>query len=185
MRSLSTMTSQWGQAPHKPQHPNPLQPTPWYKQKRWVIPLGIFVLLVLIGTFGNDPAETTTTSIQPAAEAVIQSATEPPPPATATPAATPEPSVTKKAVVAKPKAKPAPTPAPKPKTVSPRPRATKTPVSTCDPNYSGACVPIASDVDCAGGRGNGPKYFSGVARVTGTDIYDLDRDNDGLACENG
>jgi resuscitation-promoting factor RpfB len=26
----------------------------------------------------------------------------------------------------------------------------------CDPNYSGACVPIASDVDCAGGSGNGP-----------------------------
>src|SRR5262249_2690692 len=28
----------------------------------------------------------------------------------------------------------------------------------CDPNYSGACVPIASDVDCAGGSGNGPAY---------------------------
>jgi hypothetical protein len=24
---------------------------------------------------------------------------------------------------------------------------------SCDPNYSGACVPIASDVDCAGGNG--------------------------------
>jgi G5 domain len=29
----------------------------------------------------------------------------------------------------------------------------------CDPNYSGACVPIASDVDCAGGSGNGPPTF--------------------------
>lgn len=26
----------------------------------------------------------------------------------------------------------------------------------CDPNYSGACVPVASDVDGAGGSGNGP-----------------------------
>ncbi|WP_290865407.1 excalibur calcium-binding domain-containing protein [Hamadaea sp.] len=53
----------------------------------------------------------------------------------------------------------------------------------CDPNYAGACVPVASDVDCAGGSGNGPAYFSGTARVVGTDIYDLDRDNDGIACE--
>src|SRR5262249_54746480 len=28
--------------------------------------------------------------------------------------------------------------------------------SSCDPNYGGGCVPIASDVDCAGGSGNGP-----------------------------
>ncbi len=26
----------------------------------------------------------------------------------------------------------------------------------CDPNYSGACVPIASDVDCAGAAGTDP-----------------------------
>lgn len=31
----------------------------------------------------------------------------------------------------------------------------------CDPNYSGACVPIASDVDCEGGSGNGPAYVKG------------------------
>jgi hypothetical protein len=53
---------------------------------------------------------------------------------------------------------------------------------TCDPNYSG-CVPIASDVDCAGGSGNGPAYVRGPVRVIGTDIYDLDRDGDGIACE--
>jgi hypothetical protein len=33
--------------------------------------------------------------------------------------------------------------------------------SNCDSNYSGACVPIASDVDCASGSGNGPAYVSG------------------------
>jgi resuscitation-promoting factor RpfB len=53
----------------------------------------------------------------------------------------------------------------------------------CDPNYSGACVPIASDVDCAGGSGNGPAYVQGPVRVVGTDIYDLDRDGDGTACD--
>lgn len=53
----------------------------------------------------------------------------------------------------------------------------------CDPNYGGACVPIASDVDCAGGSGNGPEYVRGPVYVIGTDIYDLDRDGDGVACE--
>lgn len=52
----------------------------------------------------------------------------------------------------------------------------------CDPNYS-PCVPIASDVDCAGGSGNGPAYVEGPVRVIGTDIYGLDRDGDGIGCE--
>lgn len=56
------------------------------------------------------------------------------------------------------------------------------PVSTCDPNYSG-CVPIASDVDCLPGKGNGPAYISEPVQVIGTDIYDLDSDQDGVACE--
>jgi len=53
----------------------------------------------------------------------------------------------------------------------------------CDPHYSGACVPIASDVDCSGGSGNGPAYVTGPVRVIGDDIYDLDRDGDGIACD--
>ncbi len=53
----------------------------------------------------------------------------------------------------------------------------------CDPNYSGACVPIASDVDCAGGSGNGPAYVQGPVRVIGRDIYGLDNDGDGIGCE--
>jgi hypothetical protein len=57
--------------------------------------------------------------------------------------------------------------------------------SNCDPNYSGACVPSGvSDVDCAGGGGNGPEYVQGPVRVVGKDIYGLDRDGDGVACEN-
>lgn len=66
--------------------------------------------------------------------------------------------------------------------VAPAP-APAQPNSGCDSNYADACVPIASDVDCAGGSGNGPAYFDGIARVVGSDIYDLDRDHDGYACE--
>lgn len=53
----------------------------------------------------------------------------------------------------------------------------------CDPNYDGACVPVSSDVDCAGGSGNGPDYVSGPVYIIGADIYELDRDGDGVACE--
>lgn len=56
-------------------------------------------------------------------------------------------------------------------------------VQQCDPNYTGACVPIASDVDCAGGSGNGPAYVQGPVRVVGSDIYGLDHDKDGVGCE--
>ena len=51
----------------------------------------------------------------------------------------------------------------------------------CTPGYS-PCLSPASDYDCRGGSGNGPKY-SGPVRVTGPDPYDLDRDGDGKACE--
>ncbi len=51
----------------------------------------------------------------------------------------------------------------------------------CTPGYS-PCLPPASDYDCAGGFGNGPKY-TGRVRVTGPDPYDLDRDGDGVGCD--
>ena len=74
---------------------------------------------------------------------------------------------------------PTPTPSVKKTTVKPKIAAG----SGCDRNYSGDCVPIASDVDCAGGRGNGPAYVAGPVTVVGSDIYDLDRDGDGIGCE--
>lgn len=52
----------------------------------------------------------------------------------------------------------------------------------CDQNYTGNCVPIASDVDCAGGKGNGPAYVSGPVYVVGSDIYGPDRNKDGVGC---
>jgi hypothetical protein len=36
---------------------------------------------------------------------------------------------------------------------------------------------------CAGGSGNGPEYVDGPITVSGPDPFDLDRDNDGVACE--
>jgi len=56
------------------------------------------------------------------------------------------------------------------------------PAEQCDPNYE-PCVPVDSDVDCAGGRGNGPSYVAGPVAVVGSDVYGLDRDHDGTGCE--
>jgi hypothetical protein len=64
--------------------------------------------------------------------------------------------------------------------VDPKPKPA---ASNCDSNYAGACVPIASDVDCAGGSGDGPAYVQGPVRVVGDDHYDLNRDSDDIACD--
>ncbi len=77
------------------------------------------------------------------------------------------------------------TPPPSPSPPPPAPLAQAKPAaSVCDPNYSGACVPIdRGDVDCAGGTGNGPEYVRGPVNVVGEDIYGLDADGDGVGCE--
>lgn len=74
-------------------------------------------------------------------------------------------------------AAPAPVRAPAP--VAPAPVAA---APSCDPNYSGQCVPVTSDVDCAGGSGDGPAYLAGTVTVVGSDHYGLDRDHDGIGC---
>jgi endonuclease YncB( thermonuclease family) len=72
---------------------------------------------------------------------------------------------------------PAPPPADEP------PPAPPDEPSGCHPSYVGECLdPSASDYDCRGGEGNGPEY-TGPVRVVGPDEYDLDRDRDGLGCE--
>jgi hypothetical protein len=53
----------------------------------------------------------------------------------------------------------------------------------CDPNYAGACLdPNSADYDCEGGSGDGPDY-TGRVEVVGDDHFDLDRDGNGVACE--
>ncbi len=55
----------------------------------------------------------------------------------------------------------------------------------CHPSYEGACLdPNASDYDCEGGGGNGPRFVRGPIRVVGDDPFDLDTDDpDNIACE--
>jgi hypothetical protein len=69
-------------------------------------------------------------------------------------------------VVAKPKPKPKP------------------PNDGCSPYYV-ECVPIASDVDCAGGTGDGPVYVYGPIHLKGSyDPYGLDGyPYNGVGCE--
>ena len=61
---------------------------------------------------------------------------------------------------------------------NPEPRVRR----NCTSGYS-PCLSPASDYDCAGGSGDGPKYVYGPVRVTGSDPYDLDRDGDGIGCQ--
>ena len=73
---------------------------------------------------------------------------------------------------------------PPPPTTQPRPQPA--PASNCHPSYPGACLdPTASDYDCAGGSGNGPKYVSGPVQVRSPDPFDLDSNSDGIGCESG
>lgn len=61
--------------------------------------------------------------------------------------------------------------------------ASPTFAQSCDKNCQWACVPVAKDVDCAGGSGNSPKYVRGPVKIVGRDLYRLDRDHDGYGCE--
>lgn len=113
----------------------------------------------------SPPAETTTTTVKTPTTTPTTTTTTPPPPTTTTTTTVvpPPPPVTQEPI-------------------APPPVAEPPPQRQCDPNYTG-CVPIASDVDCAGGSGNGPAYANGPVQVIGEDIYDLDRNNDSVACE--
>jgi hypothetical protein len=63
-----------------------------------------------------------------------------------------------------------PTPPPPPPSPPPAPRV------SCDPNYSGRCVPpYPPDVDCAD--------VGGSVQVVGSDPHGLDADRDGFGCE--
>lgn len=73
---------------------------------------------------------------------------------------------------------------PPPPTTQPPPPPPTTPARNCHRSYPGACLdPTASDYDCAGGSGNGPRYVQGPVQVRSPDPFDLDSDADGLGCE--
>lgn len=133
---------------------------------------GIVIVASIVGGQDGDPAPSsaadrstttvTTTSPLPTTTTTVTT-TMPPPTTTTTTTVEPEP------VVPEPEPEPEPPPEPEPQ-------------PACDPNYGG-CVPVAPDVDCAGGSGNGPAYVAGPVTVVGEDVYDLDRDGDGTGCE--
>ena len=141
-------------------------------QRVWLVAAAVSAMLTFSACAhnGEEPArlavadETTETTTVEVPTTTPTTTTPPPPPPTTTVVQPPPPQPTIE--------QPAPPP----------PAAEPAPQQQCDPNYSG-CVPIASDVDCAGGSGNGPAYVDGPVDVIGTDIYDLDRDGDGTACE--
>jgi hypothetical protein len=150
-------------------------------KKAWLVGAAVAAVFVVAGILGNndDPrtsptaADATTTTFDAPTTTPTTTTTTPPPPPTTTTVVQPPP-----APVTQEPAPPPVTQQPAPPPVTQEPPAQ----SQCDPNYSG-CVPVASDVDCAGGSGNGPAYAEGPVNVIGSDIYDLDKDKDGVACE--
>jgi hypothetical protein len=69
---------------------------------------------------------------------------------------------------------------PPPQTTAPPPPPTAPP-RNCDPSYPDVCLdPNASDYDCAGGSGNGPRYVEGPIQVRPPDPFGLDADGDGV-----
>ena len=122
-----------------------------------------FLLVVGLKACGSSPQTTSTAAVAPEVTTTSTTGTTPAPTTTSTaPPTTVRPTTT---------------------TVRVTTTAAPTARSGCHSSYSG-CVPVASDVDCAGGSGNGPAYTSAKnIRVTGPDEYGLDSDGDGLGCE--
>jgi Flp pilus assembly pilin Flp len=59
------------------------------------------------------------------------------------------------------------------------PSSLRPPVSRCDPNYEGACIPpYPPDLDCSDLHDMGID----TVRVVGSDPHGLDSDHDGVAC---
>ena len=162
---------------------------PWYKKKRYLIPSAVLGLVALFSAIPDrtpGPIAVADGSVPNSHETTASKAV---PEATGTPSgrASAKSGGSKARKAKKKAAQKGRAASPSARAVASKPKRTPKPKKTatpkCDPNYSQACVPIASDVDCGGGSGNGPKFFFGIAKVIGADIYDLDRDGDGYACE--
>jgi hypothetical protein len=204
------MTRRWRPPPYWPPPPdeNWTPPPGWQPDPTWPPPppgwqfwendrpsrapylVGLAVLAVVgvvaVGSLADDGVPAAQGTPTSAVDTVATEApTTPPAEAAAAPEPTAEEASEPTAEPTKPKrtTKPKPERTSAPTTTKPKPRKTRKPANDCDPNYAGGCVPVASDVDCAGGSGNGPAYFDGPATVVGDDVYGLDSDDDGTACE--
>lgn len=157
--------------------------------------IGFFVAMLAIGTLASPQEEPTTVALERSASDGSSSDEDLPRASTTTEYV---PETTSVPITAAPTTVPItvppttarPTTVPTTRYVPPptRPPVTAAEVAPqgngggCHPEYGG-CVPMASDVDCAGGSGNGPAYIDGPVASTGSDPYDLDRDHDGVGCE--
>lgn len=136
----------------------------------------------------NSPPTTAPTTTAPSTTAVPSTTVVPvttAPTTVAVPVTTPVPVTAATAPATRPPAPtPAPSPAPAPVPAGPPPtQRPPEPSSGCHPSYAGACVPIDDDVDC-NRSANGPSYVDARNfHVVGPDVYRLDADNDGIACE--
>jgi hypothetical protein len=146
----------------------------WLQVGAWAM-AALIVATIIGASVGADEKETATVTTD-----LLSTTTERQTTTVATTTTTTEPTTTTAAPTTTTVPPPPPTTA---VTTPPPPPQTAAPAapSGCHPSYD-PCVPIASDVDCLGGSGNGPEY-TGTVRVIGPDVYDLDRDSDGVGCE--
>jgi hypothetical protein len=130
---------------------------------------------------GDAEADPTTTSTTQATTTTVEVTTTTAPPTTAAPP-TSAPTTTTAPVTTTTR-KPATTTTAKPATTTTTKPATQS--SGCHTSYTRTCIPPdVSDADCAGGSGNGPFYVREKnIGVVGPDVFDLDRDGDGIGCE--
>jgi hypothetical protein len=175
-------TSGWGPPPNNPRPPGwgppPSSPPP---SRRLGVVGWIGIGLALLASFALTACKDVTPTAAPGlGQASTTIATQPPvsePPTT-------EPPTTEPPTTAPRTTHRTPPTTHRPPTTRPAPKTTRAPASNCDPSYPGSCLHDGiGDYDCAGGSGNGPNYVSGPVRVRPPDPFDLDRDGDGLGCE--
>jgi hypothetical protein len=140
----------------------------------------LILIVVMAGACGDEPDTVAFEPVTDAAEAETTTTEESTTSTTAPPTTT-----TTVAPTTTTAAPPPPTTArPTTTTAPPPPPTTAPPAPSCHPSYSGCLNPNSPDYDCASGTGNGPDY-TGTVQVIGPDVYDLDRDGDGVGCEDG
>ena len=154
--------------PPAPERAYPPPPARWFA--RAISGVGVLILVAPITACSADG--------NPQANASDRTTTTDRPTTTERSTITDAPTTTTTAPTTTTTAAPSTTTAPPPPTTTTAPPPAP---PECHPSYD-PCVPMASDVDCLGGSGNGPEYV-GTVSVIGFDEYDLDRDADGVGCE--
>jgi hypothetical protein len=145
----------------------------WWHQNRRAVLIGAFVFLLggAIGAAATDGGKTTTRTATKTARANVHTTTQT---TTVTKIQTPQ--------TATATTNPVP---PTSTTGAVGPTTTPDASTGCDPSYANVCLdPKASDYDCKGGGGDGPKFVSGPVVIVGSDHFGLDgSDHDGIGCE--